>query len=245
MMMRTIVLVLVVANALFFGWSQGWLDGVTGTHADGGREPQRLEQQLNAQKVRLLGSDAQAALQKTACLALGPYADAESLRLAQTSLVKAGVPANLIAPVQQAMPGIWAVATIKLTTPDFRARKEETYRKMHIDFELLKGRPDEDPTLILSRHDSEKAAQAALAALDARALKGLRVLPLQPAGTRTELVVDKADGLLQAKLRNLRDPALAAKVHGCAAASDAPESTTAGDAPAAPRPASGPAATAG
>jgi len=245
MMMRTIVLVLVVANALFFSWSRGWLDGLTGVRADGGREPQRLEQQLNAQKVQLLGSEAQAALQKTACLALGPYADAESLRLAQTGLVKAGVPANLIAPQQQATPGVWAVATIRLGTPDFRARKEETYRKLHIDFELLKGRPEEDPTLILSRHDSEKAAQAALNALDARALKGLRVLPLQAPGSRTELVIDKADGLLQARLRNLRDPALAAKVHDCAPSPAAAAATTAGDAPAARPPASAPAATAG
>jgi len=245
MMMRTIVLALLAANALFFGWSQGWLDRITGVRADGGREPQRLEQQLNAQKVQLLGSEAQAALHKTACLALGPYADAESLRMAQTGLVKAGVPANLIEPRQQATPGVWAVATIRLASPDFRARKEETYRKMHIDFELLKGRPDEDPTLILSRHDTEKAAQAALAQLDARALKGLRVLSLQPAGTRTELIIDKADGLLQARLRNLRDAALAAKVHECAPDAAPSSATTAGDAPAAPPPASGPAAKAG
>jgi hypothetical protein len=244
--MRTIVLVLALANALFFGWSRGWLDGVTGTSADGGREPQRIAQQLNPQRVQLLGSDAQAALQKTGCLALGPYADAESLRLAQTGLVKAGVPANMIAPVQQTTPGVWAVATIKLSTPDFRARKEETYHKMHIPFELLKGRPEEDPTLILSRHDSEKAAQAALAQLDARGLKGLRVLPLQAAGSRTELVIDKADGLLQAKLRTLRDAALAAKVHECpAAAADASNATPAGGAAAASRPAPSRAATAG
>ena len=238
--MRALVLVLLLANALFFGWSRGWLDGVTGIPADGEHEPQRAAQQLHPERVQLLGREAQAALQKTACLELGPVA---SLANAQVQLTKLGVPAATYAPRVDTVPGVWAVATIRLASKDFQARKEETYKKMHIAFEYLQGHPDEEPTIVLSRHASDKAAQAALTQADTRGLKGLRVLPLQPAAQRTMLVFAQADGLLQAKLRNLRDAALSASVHDCPA--EAAASPTPAASAAASSPASAPAAKAG
>ena len=63
--------------------------------------------------------------------------------------------------------------------------------------------PDEQPSLLLSRHASEKAAEAALEAFSQRALKGLRVLQLQKAETSHKLRFEAADGALQAQLRTL------------------------------------------
>ena len=239
--MRALVLILVLANALFFGWSRGWLDGITGIPADGEHEPQRMAQQLHPERVQLLGRDAVAALQKTACMELGPVAN---LANAQAQLTKLGVPAASFAPRTEAVPGVWALATIRLTSKDFQARKEETYKKMRIAFEYLQGHPDEEPTLILSRHASEGAAQAALAQADTRGLKGLRVLPLQAPSQRTMLVFAQADGLLQAKLKNLRDASLASAVHECPAAAAAATPAAAASA-AASSPASAPAPKAG
>lgn len=239
--MRALVLILLLANALFFGWSRGWLDGVTGIPADGEHEPQRIAQQLHPERVRLLGRDALVALQKTACIELGPVANAAN---AQTQLTRLGIPASSYAPRTDALPGVWALATIRLVNKDFQARKEETYKKLHIAVEYLSGRPDEEPTLILSRHASEAAAQAALTQADGRGLKGLRVLQLQPASQRTMLVFAQADGLLQGKLRNLRDAALAGSVHDCPAAVAATTPAAAASA-AASTPASTPAAKAG
>jgi hypothetical protein len=237
--MRALVLILLLANALFFGWSRGWLDSITGLSADGDREPQRIAQQLHPERVQLLGHEAVAALQKTACVELGPFADPTA---AQSLLSRAGVPASSYAPRVETVPGVWAVATIRLTSKDFQARKEETYKKLHISFEYLEGHPDEEPSMILSRHPSEKAAQAALASLEGRALKGLRVLMLQPAGQRSNLAFAHADGLLQARLRNLRDTTLAGSLHDCPVTTN---SATAAGAAAASSPASGPAARAG
>ncbi|HEY4080106.1 MAG TPA: hypothetical protein VGM81_05370 [Burkholderiaceae bacterium] len=241
--MRTLLLIFALANVLFFSWSRGWLDGVTGIPADGEHEPLRVAQQLHPERVQLLGRDAVAALQKTACVELSPAPDN-----AQTLLTKAGVPPSSYTQRMDAVPGVWAVATIKLVNKEFQTRKEETYKRMHVNFEYLEGHPDETPTMVLSRHPSEKAAEAALNALDLRGLKGLRVLPLQPAGQRASFVFARADGLLQAKLRNLRDPAVAAGLHECLAgsASAATAATTApAGAAAASSPASGPAAKAG
>ena len=124
---------------------------------------------------------------------------------------------------------------------------------MHIAYDYLSGVPAEMPSLVLSRHASAQAAEAELAQLSRHALKGLRVLQLQAPVPRASLVFAQADGLLQGRLRNLKDAQLAATLHDCSAdeaafaaapsAASAPASGAAGAAPA--RPASVPRPTAG
>lgn len=53
-MLRTLVALLVLANLLFFAWTQGWIDGVSGARATGHREPERLGQQVRPDVVRIL-----------------------------------------------------------------------------------------------------------------------------------------------------------------------------------------------
>jgi hypothetical protein len=102
---------------------------------------------------------------------------------------------------------------------------------MKLAYEPLQGLPEEQPSLVLSQHASEKAAETALAALEQRALKGLRVLQLRPSQTRHQLSLPRADAALQAQLQALlaagREPALAgATLKPCApeAAASAPAS---------------------
>jgi hypothetical protein len=63
-MLRLLVALLLAANGLFYAWSQGWLDTLTGTRAQGEREPQRLQKQVNPEAVKVLppGAAASAAL---------------------------------------------------------------------------------------------------------------------------------------------------------------------------------------
>jgi hypothetical protein len=56
-MLRAVVAVLLLANAVFWVWSQGWLDDVVGVRSTGDREPQRLAQQLRPEIVRVLPAD--------------------------------------------------------------------------------------------------------------------------------------------------------------------------------------------
>ena len=53
-MLRTLVLLLALANAVFFAWSQGWLGSTLGSAQDGQREPQRLAQQVHPEQLILL-----------------------------------------------------------------------------------------------------------------------------------------------------------------------------------------------
>lgn len=231
-MLRALVVTLLVLNALFYGWTQGWLDRVVGIKAGGDREPERIAKQVNPERIALLSPQAAAALQTRQCLALGPLNGDTALAEAQAVLQRAGFAANdwQIQSAEQA--GVWAVASIRLPSKDFQARKEETYKKMKIAFEYLSGPPEELPTLVLSRHASDKAAAAALEALSQRALKGLRVLQLQAPLTRHNLSVPRADGAQQAKLAGLaKEPALAGGFKACAAAAPAAASSGAASAP--------------
>lgn len=231
-MLRILLVALLALNALFFGWSRGWLDGVIGVKASGDREPERLGLQFNAEKIRLLNGPAAAAvLQPRACLLLGPLDGEAALQAAQAALLRAGVATSDWQDRASEQPGVWAVATIRLATKDFQARKEETYKKLKIAFDYLPGPAEEQPTLVLSRHPSQQAADAALEALSQRALKGLRVMQLQAPQKQHSLVFAQADGELQAKLQGLKDAALAGGFKRCepaaAAAATAPATSAA------------------
>ena len=53
-MLRTLVVLLLLANAGFVAWHQGWLDETLGPVAQQGRDPQRLKQQINPERLILL-----------------------------------------------------------------------------------------------------------------------------------------------------------------------------------------------
>jgi hypothetical protein len=60
-MLRTLVVLLLLANAGFFAWREGWLDGVVGVSTQQGREPERLKQQVNPERLIVLAPQAQVA----------------------------------------------------------------------------------------------------------------------------------------------------------------------------------------
>ncbi len=53
-MLRSFVLLLALANAVFLAWTLGWLDDVTGLRASGDREPERLTRQVRPESIRIL-----------------------------------------------------------------------------------------------------------------------------------------------------------------------------------------------
>ncbi len=237
-MLRALVLMLVLLNALFFAWTQGWLDQVIGIKSIGDREPERVAKQLHPERITLLSPQAAAALQTRSCLELGPLPGDNALAEAQAVLQRAGLTATDWQTQSSEQAGVWAVASIRLPSKDFQARKEETYKKMRIAFEYLSGPPEELPTMVLSRHASEKAAAAALDALTQRQLKGLRVMQLQAPQKRHSLTIPKADSAQTAKLLGLaKEPALHGGFKACVAQAAGPAASGASAATTASAPA--------
>ncbi len=218
--MRVLVVVLLAANLLFFCWSRGWLDPLTGIPAQGVREPQRVQGQQHPERIQPLAASAVSALSQRVCLELGPFEDDAGLNAAQAVLRGAGLGVDW-ATRSSETPGQFVIATIKLDNADFRARKEATYKQFKINTEPLTGLPAEQPALVLSRHATLAEARAALAAFEKRSFKGLRVLTLQAPHTRHLLVVPQADGLSADRLKALKDPALGAGFRACSPAAAA------------------------
>ena len=53
-MLRTLVVVLMLANLAFYGWTQGWLTSVLGLSPEGDREPQRVSAQIEPGALQVL-----------------------------------------------------------------------------------------------------------------------------------------------------------------------------------------------
>ncbi len=76
-MLRTLVLLLVIVNAAFFAWTQGWLKDLVDFQPDSQHEPQRMARQVNADQIVVVsaGTSAPAGDQLPAT---SPFADASA-----------------------------------------------------------------------------------------------------------------------------------------------------------------------
>jgi hypothetical protein len=83
-MLRLLVALLLLANALFLIWSLGWLDRLTGVPAHGDRDPERLERQVDPQHITLIGAPASAA--QPASAPAGPAASDGAAASAASSI---------------------------------------------------------------------------------------------------------------------------------------------------------------
>ncbi len=175
----------------------------------------RLEQQLHPERLALLNQKAVTQLATLSCVELGPLTGEEPARRAAAALTAAGIASSSWQMESTEGAGVWALATIKMPSKDFRERKEDTYRSAKISFEPLQGFPDEQPTLVLSKHDSEAAAQAALDAMTRRNYKGLRVLRLQAPQSQAVFKLTRVDGLQLGKLDAIANPPWGAARKSC------------------------------
>ena len=53
-MLRVLLLVVLVANLLFFGFTRGWFDGLFGLQSLGDREPERIANQVRPASIVLM-----------------------------------------------------------------------------------------------------------------------------------------------------------------------------------------------
>ena len=214
--MRFLVAALLVANLLFYAWSQGWLDAAVGMRAQGEREPERLARQVRPELIRTLppaaaASAADAAASgpagPTACLQAGPFAPAE-IAAAEAALPAAA--AGRVASQRSERPGSWLVYMGRFAGAEGVRQKEEELGRIHVSYEELTEPPELAPGLVLGRYASRAEAEAALERLAQRGVRTGRVTPLAAPGAVHTLRVEQADAALQAQLMALAAPPFAA-----------------------------------
>ena len=123
-MLRRLVVLLVLANLLFFSWTRGWLDDLTGLRAHPDREPERLARQVRPELVVLLPPDAASAVpapSSTPPFPLTPLTPPASPTPAASGLQSAVAPAAMTACLEAGPfatgASVSAIATLQSVQP--------------------------------------------------------------------------------------------------------------------------------
>ncbi len=139
-----------------------------------------------------------------ACLQAGPFTPAEVGKV--EAALQAALPTarGAWSNVKIETPGIWLVYMGRYADREaLRARMDELRRTPNLSFEELQGAPALEPGIVLGRHDSRDAAEAALARLADRGIKTVKVVALSPPATVHMLRVERADAALRLQLTGL------------------------------------------
>ena len=77
-MLRGLLLAVLAANLLFFGYTRGWFDGLFGLQSLGDREPERIANQVRPSSIVLMPMASAPPGTSGACLESAPVAAAEA-----------------------------------------------------------------------------------------------------------------------------------------------------------------------
>jgi hypothetical protein len=212
-MLRALLVMVVVANLVFFGWVRGWYEPVWPAPNHGEREPERLAAQVRPESIVLLAPQAASAAVLAArsaaavCLEAGPLNDTEIVA-AESALQSLRLPEGGWRREAAPLPPPWLVYAGRVAESASRAAREADLRRRGLAFEVIEAPADLAPGLVLSRHATREEAEAAsrmvASAQPASApLKNLRVVSLPPVPAQHWLRVPRADPEQQARLQTL------------------------------------------
>jgi hypothetical protein len=245
-MLRTLVVVLLLANAAVLAWNLGALDGPLGRRPNAEREPERLQRQVNPDLVKLLppaGASAPAAssspvtaasspvmpVAATAtatatataaalCLEAGPL-PAAALPGAEKALLAAGVRAGSWSTAAAERKGVFLIYMGRYEDDDTLQRKLEELKRRRIEAQPVR-QADLQPGIEVGRFDDKETAEATLARLSQRGLRTARVLTLVPPQPQLMLRLAAAEPGQAAALATLQLTPNVSGFSRCAAAAE-------------------------
>ena len=216
-MLRGIVLFLLLANGVFFAWSQGLL-AAYGLAPEPVSEPQRLAQQIHPELVVLVPPHsaeavpplaetvASAPAEPSECLTAGLFDVARGTLLAKA--LADALPAGSWSLEPGMEPGRWMVYMGRYASTELLERKKAELRGMRVKFEPAPAALE--PGLSLGSFDSETAANKLLGEVTQHGVRTAHVVAerLETHGMRLKLPT--VDAALKTRLEALK-PALGGK----------------------------------
>ncbi|MGZ5182609.1 MAG: SPOR domain-containing protein [Ramlibacter sp.] len=204
-MLRLVALVLLLANAVYFAWTQGMLQPIGAAPAQQS-EPHRMAQQIKPEAVRVLTADEarklEAAARPPECLQAAPIEDAATEPLKQ-ALASWPSGSWTLEPVSE--PGRWIVYMGKYPSADNVAKKKSELRQFGVAFEPV-ANPDLEPGLSLGGFPTQAEANQLLERLGARGVHTAKVVQERPEVRGQKLTLPAVDEGLRARLDDLRAP---------------------------------------
>jgi hypothetical protein len=215
MMLRRLLLLLLLANALLGARQLGWLDGLFGPGAaEREREPQRLEAQVAPEALQVLSPAALARrTPPPTCLEIGPLVGAE-LAQAEAGLRQL-MPEGGWSQISRERPGSWMVYMGRYNSKVTMERRADELRKREIAFEEVRDMPEYEPGFLFGRYASEADANALRNRLQAQKVRFARVVRLEPPSTTHVLRIPKADAEMQQKAAAMGELVKGKALHNC------------------------------
>ena len=202
-MLRLLVLLLLLANAAYFAWSQNLLAPV-GLAPAQQSEPQRVAQQVRPDAIRILPGDEakriEVAAARTDCLQAGLLTDSEADSLKQ-ALETWPSGSWTIEPATD--PPRWIVYMGKYPDAAALDKKKSELRGMNVAFEPL-ANPALEPGVSLGGYPTEAAAKQQLEALTQKGVHTAKVVQEKPETTGQSLKLPAVDDALRTKLDDLK-----------------------------------------
>jgi hypothetical protein len=207
-MLRFLVLLLILANGAYFAWTQGYLASM-GLAPSVQNEPQRLQNQIQPEAIRLLNPSeakrvdilaAAPAPKPPECLQTTLLAQAQASAL-QTAA--ASLPAGAWKLEEATEPARWIVYMGKYPSAEALAKKKSELRELGISTEVLKNASLE-PGLSLGAHASQADAAEAMSELAKRGVRTGKVVQEQPARTGQIFILPAVDDALRPQLEPVK-----------------------------------------
>lgn len=223
-MLRLAVVLLLLANAGYYAWSQGLLRGWGLAPVDES-EPQRMEQQIAPQNLRLLPqggkgaassaaptgpasspATAAAPAEPPACLQAGVFDARQADALRQAAAV---LPEGSWTLEPTPITGRWMVYMGRFPDEEAVAKKRAELRTLKIPYD----RPGAalEPGLSLGRFSTEEAAQRGMALLANQGVRTARVVQERADAPGFMLRLPAVNDTLRTRLDTTLQPALAGK----------------------------------
>jgi hypothetical protein len=209
-MLRLIVLLLLLANGVYYAWSQGlllpWGSGPVQQ-----AEPQRIAQQIQPETIRVLRGDEAGRLDTAAatsggagrapeCLAAGPFDEGQAGAL-RTALAAWPPGSWTLEPGTE--PARWIVYMGKYASAELLERKKAELRRRGVSFEAL-GNPALEPGLSLGGFATQAEAERQLAALNERGVQTASVVQERTEQRGQRLQLPAVDEGLRPRLDELK-----------------------------------------
>jgi cell division protein FtsN len=217
-MLRLIVLVLLLANGGFLAWSQGFLLP-WGLGPAQQSEPQRLQQQVRPESLRILRQDELRRVETVAAQAprppeclQSPALDEAQLAPLRTTLESWPAGSWSFEPVVE--PARWIVYMGRYAGVEQVARKRAELRQLGISFESLSN-PEMEPGLSLGSFPSQAAASQQLQSLAERGVQTARVVQERPEQRGQRLLLPAVDDNLRPRLSELTAPLNTKTLRSC------------------------------
>jgi len=213
------VLLLLLANGVYFAWSQGLLRAY-GFAPAAQAEPQRLAQQVRPEALRLLSPAESQRLQvqlaadqaPKECLMAGPLDDAQADRV--RNALGSALPAEAWSLEPIVVPARWMLYMGKFTSAESLAKKRAKLVAMNLTPQSVHA-PELQPGLSLGGFDSLAQANAELARMQARGIRTARVVQEQAESRAQMLKLPAVTADMKARLADIKAALAGKSLHAC------------------------------